>query len=265
MDWYHTIDLPGRGPTPGWFDTRGAPVPLPARLDGKRCLDVGTYDGYWAFEMERRGAAEVVAIDVLDPDGWDWPADATPAGIAAVAAQKRGEAFEQAREALGSRARRRERSVHQLSPVRDGGFDVVYCGSLTAHLRDPVGALMAIRSVCRELLVLEDAIDAPLTALLRRSPAATLHGRDWPWWWKVNAAGLARMAEAAGFAVVDGPRTFFMPFGAGGPKARVRPRHLHTRAGREEALHALRGDPHAALAAKPLVRAASATSRRPPA
>jgi hypothetical protein len=61
--WYHTIDLPGRGPTPGYFDTRRAPahVPWPRQLSGGRCLDVGTFDGFWAFEMERRGAFEVVA------------------------------------------------------------------------------------------------------------------------------------------------------------------------------------------------------------
>ena len=37
---------------------------LPASLAGKTALDVGTADGFWAFEMERRGAARVVAIDL---------------------------------------------------------------------------------------------------------------------------------------------------------------------------------------------------------
>ena len=43
--------------TEGMFDLR--PVVdrygLPARMDGMRALDVGTWDGFWAFEMERRG------------------------------------------------------------------------------------------------------------------------------------------------------------------------------------------------------------------
>jgi len=38
-------------------------VALPGRLDGKRVLDIGTYDGFFAFECERRGA-QVVAMDV---------------------------------------------------------------------------------------------------------------------------------------------------------------------------------------------------------
>src|SRR5438067_4479740 len=56
--WYHTIELPGGVITPGEYDTRVAArkVGLPADLDGNRCLDVGTHDGFWAFEMERRGA-----------------------------------------------------------------------------------------------------------------------------------------------------------------------------------------------------------------
>ena len=41
-----------------------------------------------------------------------------------------------------------ERSVYDLDPERDGRFDVVVCGSLLLHLRDPVRALEAIRGVC---------------------------------------------------------------------------------------------------------------------
>src|SRR3546814_5901121 len=64
LPWYHTIDLGNGVVTPGEYDHRPAVrhVPLPDRLDGLRCLDVGTHDGFWAFEMERRGAAEVVEI-----------------------------------------------------------------------------------------------------------------------------------------------------------------------------------------------------------
>jgi hypothetical protein len=38
---------------------------LPADLTGRRALDVGSFDGFSAFELERRGA-DVVAIDVED-------------------------------------------------------------------------------------------------------------------------------------------------------------------------------------------------------
>ena len=63
--WYHTIELPGGLVTNGVYDHRPL-VPhygLPENLSGRRALDVGTADGFWAFELERRGA-EVTALDV---------------------------------------------------------------------------------------------------------------------------------------------------------------------------------------------------------
>ena len=74
--WYHTLELAPGVETPGWHDTRPivSEIPFPASLEGKRCLDVGTFDGFWAFEMERRGAASVTAIDIEDPEDLDWPA-----------------------------------------------------------------------------------------------------------------------------------------------------------------------------------------------
>ena len=73
--WYHTIDLGEGIVTPGMFDHRPAVdrYLLPDDLSGMRCLDVGTMDGFWAFEMERRGAAEVLATDVVGVDDLDWP------------------------------------------------------------------------------------------------------------------------------------------------------------------------------------------------
>src|SRR5438445_13590752 len=118
-EWYHTIELAPEVVTPGWFDTRGIvdELPFPETLEGKRCLDVATFDGFWAFEMERRGAAEVHAIDVLDPLAWDWPANSTSGVMEALEQrQERGRGFEIAREALGSSVERLEMSVYDLDP-----------------------------------------------------------------------------------------------------------------------------------------------------
>ena len=41
-------------------------------MKGKTALDIGTFDGFWAFEMERRGADRVVAIDVASIGDFDW-------------------------------------------------------------------------------------------------------------------------------------------------------------------------------------------------
>jgi tRNA (mo5U34)-methyltransferase len=252
-DWYHTLELAPGVTTAGWFDLRSLPMrlPLPASLAGRRCLDVGTFDGFWAFMLESRGAAEVRAIDVLDPERWDWPASATGAVQEAIGARKgRGEGFELARGALGSRVVREERSVYELDPSHDGTYDFVFMGSLLLHLRDPIGALQRVRAVCRGELLVLDAIDPALSVL--RRPLARLDARGRPWWWKPNVAAVLRMLEAAGFASVSRPQRVWMPAGRGMPRPapRALPRVVRSAAGRELLWMHLRGDPHVAVLAR---------------
>jgi tRNA (mo5U34)-methyltransferase len=253
MEWYHTLELAPGVLTPGWFDLRTvAPrVPWPD-LTGKRCLDVGTFDGFWAFEMERRGAAEVAAIDLIEPMSWDWPNLPQAEIIEQVAKRKgAGNGFEIARDALGSSVKRREMSVYDLDPAEVGTFDFVYVGSLLLHLRDPVKALERVHAVCSGEVVVLDAIDLWLTSLLPRRPVATLDGRGRPWWWKPNLAGLVRMVEAAGFRTVGKPVRLYMPPGAGQGRPPMKLKYLANRPGREAILLSRKGDPHAAVRAVP--------------
>ena len=123
---------------------------------------------------------------------------------------------------------------------------------LCAHLLAESGARLALEFTSYGgLLGLEDTIDLPLTLAHPRQPVAILDGRGRPWWWKANVAGLRRMMEAGGFTVDTGPVRYFMPFGPGASPHRFRPRALFDRGAREEALFALRGDPHAAFAGAP--------------
>lgn len=254
-EWYHSIELRPGIITPGWFDTRLISGHLPwPDLRGLRCLDVGTFDGFWGFEMERLGAAEVVAIDILDPRKWDWPVGAEESVIEAISARKRdGDGFLTASQELGSKVSRLELSVYDLDPATTGQFDVAYVGSLLLHLRDPVRALEAVRSVLRPggQLLLVDAIDLELTLRSPRSPVARLDGLGRPWCWKPNRAGLKRMVEAAGFTVRQGPKMFAMPFGAGHRPGKVPVRMLRLAAGRQAAVEQWRGDPHAWVLAQP--------------
>jgi tRNA (mo5U34)-methyltransferase len=257
LHWYHTLELPGGEVTPGWFDTRAAvdrvPWPRPS-LDGLRCLDVGTWDGFWAFEMERRGAAEVVAIDVPDPRGWDWPARATPTGLAMLSVVK-GEdrAFDVAARALGSKVRREDLSVYDLAPERLGRFDLVFLGSLLLHLRDPVGALERARSVCGGSLVLAETVELVSSLRWPRRPVARLEGADEPWWWQPNVATVRRMVGAAGFRVVASTGLYFVPLGPAHPRPPLRDqwREALSPAGRERLIAGRLGVPHTALRAVP--------------
>jgi len=252
--WYHTLELAPGIVTPGWFDLRElADQILPASLAGKRCLDVGTFDGFWAFEMERRGAAEVLAVDILDPRQWDWPVNSSEEVIAALAERKRdGAGFDVARDAFGSTVEHRELSIYDLDPSDLGTFDFVYLGSLLLHLKDPVRGLEAARSVCGEQLVTVDAIDLGKTRRFPRQPVAVLDGVGRPWWWKPNLAALARLVEAAGFQLAEPPRRLFMQPGEGHPRRVFHPRLLLSAAGREEMMITWRGDPHGVIVARPV-------------
>ena len=250
--WYHTLELGDGVVTPGWMDLRPVVSLLPwPDVRGKRCLDVGTYDGFLAFELERRGAAEVVATDISDHAQWDWPRAMRERGaefLATVAGEK-GRGFEIAREALGSSVVKREISVYDLSPEEVGMFDVVVCGSLLLHLKDPVRALESIRSVCSGALLSAEQVDPFLTLVSPRRPATWFRAGNQTQWQIPNVAGLRAMVECAGFRVECVVRPYAVPFGAGYPRERVR----GLRAALHTALTAVvahgRGVPHAAVLA----------------
>jgi tRNA (mo5U34)-methyltransferase len=263
--WYHTIDLAPGLTTAGHFDTRPSArtVPLPARLDGLRCLDVGTWDGFWAFEMERRGAASVTAIDIEDPRRWDWPAQAFagPQGADRLryldTFKNDGAGFRLAAEALGSQVRRVDRSVYELDPAADGPFDLAFIGSLLLHLRDPVAALDAIRRVLVPggTLVLAETVELLPSLLRPRTPTARLEGLDESWWWQPNVAAVRRMVRSAGFGIEQATGLYFIPLGASHPRAdwRSAVQALGSAAGRERVVIALRGLPHTAVRARRIV------------
>jgi tRNA (mo5U34)-methyltransferase len=216
--WYQSLRLPGGLVTPGQFDTIAelARLPLPASLAGRRCLDVGTNDGFWAFEMERRGAAEVLAIDVSDPEQFDWPGDARYSQRAEFdRGRARLDNFDVAHEALGSHVERRDLTVYELTASAVGSFDFVFMGSLLLHLQDPIAALRAIRSVLEGELLSVDAISPPLTALHPLQPIARLEASPLPLWWVMNLRAYRRLFGAAGFETIETGKPFFVKHGPG--------------------------------------------------
>jgi tRNA (mo5U34)-methyltransferase len=145
--WFHTIDLGGGVVTPGEKDTLAevAHMHLPEDLTGQRVLDIGAYDGFYAFEAERRGAADVLATDSWT---WNWPGS-----------DARGN-FDLARAALGSRVRTQDIAVEDLEPDAVGGvFDLVLFLGVLYHAPDPLGYLRRVRSVTGGVAVVETLVD----------------------------------------------------------------------------------------------------------
>jgi tRNA (mo5U34)-methyltransferase len=223
--WYHTIEIRPGIVTPGFYDDRSNAdrIPWPGTLEGLRCLDVGTMDGFWAFEMERRGAAEIVAADLVDTSKQDWPFDLRAEGRRPAYDQgaRRGATFATASELLGFRVQYRDTNIYDLSPRKLGEFDLVFFGRIIEHLRNPMGALEAIRSVCRGWVIWMD----PYRVVLSRfnQPLARLGNpgslSTYINWFSFNEAGMRRALHVAGFKVEAVTRIRDRS-GPGGPAAR---------------------------------------------
>jgi SAM-dependent methyltransferase len=211
--WYHTIDLPGGVSTPGQVDHRPiAARVLPERLDGLRALDVGTFDGFWAFAMEDRGA-QALAIDVEKLDRAQWP-PLNRARLEAQAAEwemRLGDGFRLAHELRGSSAQRFVCDVYDVTPeVLGGPVDVIFAGAIMLHLRDPVGALERLLACLKpggRLLQMEP-FSWRQSLLSPRRPVGSFEPlvSDFTWWMP-NLSALKAWPWAAGF--VDVRRTRF--------------------------------------------------------
>jgi tRNA (mo5U34)-methyltransferase len=199
-DWYHRIEVAPGVVTPGINDSPHTleHLGLPDDCSGLRALDIGARDGFFSFELERRGA-EVLAMDFMPPDMTG---------------------FSVASRLLGSEVRYVTDNVYNLDPATHGEFDVVLFLGLLYHLRNPLQALDVIWQVCRGELFVEtqlldncfraadgsmrrlDEVDPELTKvpMMQFYPRDSLN-RDFTNWWAPNAVGLESMLDAAGFDV----------------------------------------------------------------
>jgi tRNA (mo5U34)-methyltransferase len=157
--WYHRIEVRPGLVTPGINDSPQnlRMLELPADCSGLRVLDLGVRDGFFSFELERRGA-DVLAVDYM-------PAERTGFPIAA--------------QLLGSRVVFRQANLYNLTPAEIGTFDLVLFLGLLYHLPDPIRAIRIVRSLCRgrmylETLVIDEAVLMPDGS---KTPLAQLDGR----------------------------------------------------------------------------------------
>jgi tRNA (mo5U34)-methyltransferase len=197
--WYHQIEIRPGVVTPGINETVETLrlLSLPDDASGQRVLDIGVRDGYFSFELERRGA-EVLAIDYLDPSETGFPV---------------------AKELLGSDVEYRVDNVYRLDPDEHGTFDIALFLGVLYHLRDPLLALDRVWDVCNDdaLLIVEtqlideaflraDGTFAPLdealrgVSLMQFYPDDTLHG-DPTNYWAPNLTALKALVHTAGFVV----------------------------------------------------------------
>jgi tRNA (mo5U34)-methyltransferase len=165
--WYHKIDLGDDVVTPGldwehlWENNRKVRQHLD--YQGKRVLDIGTWDGLWTFEAEKLGASFVVSTDCQPVVGNVEHVDCWQHAL-----QK----FLLVREILGSKAlpffnvtpynlkERLDVVIHQRHNATSLKFDIIQHLGVLYHLRNPDAALAESRNVIKDngVLFLETSV-----------------------------------------------------------------------------------------------------------
>ena len=205
-DWYHTVTLTDGVTTPGLMDLRPYidHAALPDDMAGMRTLDVGSFDGFWAFEMERRGAS-VVGVD---GDRSPWPDVPRVHAPHLPVIDTLGTGFQLLKAYFQSAVERRVVAMDELSPETAGGlFDLAFVGAILLHVRDPLGALERVRDVLvpgGRLIVMEP-VDADLDdGPVADAPAARFRGQSSQIsLWYPNSLCLVDWVKTAGYADVD--------------------------------------------------------------
>jgi len=176
--WYHTIKISDEVKTLGVFDHEEYLLRygFPESLEGKTVLDVGCADGFFAFEFEKRGAQSVLAVDTNKFDGQ----------VAISPSSSKEELYKEKykkvylqnskfielaqklglnkvhhililKKLLNSNIEYKNLSIYDLKKLNKK-FDLVFCGSLIQHLKNPIEAVEQLRNVCRDACIIENNV-----------------------------------------------------------------------------------------------------------
>jgi tRNA (mo5U34)-methyltransferase len=200
--WFHTFALNAAHGlyTPGVARDHRYRVPfLPDSFAGQRVLDVGTFDGFYAFLAEYRGAARVVAVDNEQYVAWvraRWGVEL-----------QGGEGFRAIGELLGSHVEYRRGDALALADTGDR-FDVVFCFGMLHRVENPLGLLRVLGGLLApggRLLVETYGVASdgrPADGRIEVHPPSGVYRGDDYVYWGFGAGGLSSLATHAGFSRV---------------------------------------------------------------
>ena len=206
--WFHTFSLDKSRElyTPGVARDHRYRIPaLPEDFSGMSVLDVGTFDGFYAFLAEARGAGRVVAVDNEQYRAWvqsRWGVEL-----------EGGEGFMAIRELLRSKVEYRRLNAFDLDQLEET-FDFILCFGILHRVVDPGGLLKVLRQRLsadgRVLLETYGSANRTLAAstAIQAHKKGEVYDRDDFVYWGFTATGLDAMARHAGFEgfeLIDAP------------------------------------------------------------
>lgn len=199
--WFHTFQLAEGIYTPGIARDHRYRIPAiqPERFRGRSVLDIGTFDGFYAFVAEAAGASRVVAID--NEQYVDWIEGRFGVTLEPAAG------FNAIHGLLGSRVDYRRLDARQSHELGER-FDVILCFGMLHRVLDPLGLLIELREILTDdgHVVIETygstktGDDAAVLDV--HGPGSVYAGDDYVYW-GFPAEGLERMAKIAGFETTE--------------------------------------------------------------
>lgn len=115
-------------------------------LAGHRAIDIACHQGWFASQLARRGADEVLAVDARAEHVADTRLIAEALGLGNLRVQ--------------------QTDVHDLEQAQLGRFDLVLMLGLIYHLENPIGALRRARALTRRLCVIETQVVPGMTGMV---------------------------------------------------------------------------------------------------
>lgn len=157
---------------------------LPLDLNGTHVLDIGPWDGFFSFEMERRGAT-VTALDYVDLD-----------------------TFRMLHKSLESKVNYIQKDIYELNEATDGLFDFVLLLGVLYHLKYPIVGLEKVCKVTLDTCIIDTFVIDAQNPLSNELPQAEYYERNelagqLDNWWGPSISCVKAWARSAGFAEVE--------------------------------------------------------------
>lgn len=185
---------------------------LPDDMTGKTFLDIGTGNGFFTFEMEKRGA-DVVSFDLAvdkKPDGIPYYNVPDRTGHNKEFMKRFQKGYWYSHKYFNSKARAVYGNVMYM-PEWLGKYDVTLLGSILQHLRDPLGAIIQADKHTRNSLIICEAFYKSEEPVMRFQAMPDVPNPQYWTWWLISPTVIVSMLKTLGYKeiVVHGPFNMF--------------------------------------------------------
>ena len=203
IEWFHTFDFP-EFKTEGKDDSplKLKAIHMPEDLKGMSVLDIGTWDGYFAFSAEKRGAERILAIDSY---AWQDEFKYTHPALIPTFSDPERKGFEHAKKILNSKVEFREMNLMDLKEK----FDLVLCLGVLYHVKDPWTLINHLGDITKKMLIIETHTDGNylnIPAMIFYPEGLGIWSETWglnfvdhSTYWGMNVICVVNMLKKAGF------------------------------------------------------------------